>query len=124
VFVTKPLLASGAILNNIIRNGLQGKFSDSLISQLTSSAFTLADLDLSDDEKQLISSVYMRGLHAVFMSYAALMILLFLCTLFVYDYGLHGAQKQPKADRVDVGIESPPKAGSVREGSRAKSTIR
>jgi len=84
---------SGTILNNVLQNGLKARFSSELISQLTSSAFALADMDLPDDDKQLISSVYMRGLHVVFVSYALLTSLLFVSTLFLRDYGLRTKQQ-------------------------------
>jgi uncharacterized membrane protein YqjE len=84
---------SGAILNNVLQKGLKARFSSKLISQLTSSAFALADMDLSDDDKKLISSVYMRGLHVVFVSYALLISFLFVSTLFLRDYGL-GTKQQ------------------------------
>ena len=84
---------SGAILNNVLQNGLKGRFSPELIPQLASSAFALADMDLSNDDKQLISSVYMRGLHVVFVSYALLTSFLFVSTLFLRDYGL-GTKQQ------------------------------
>ena len=79
---------SGTILNNILHNGLEGRFSPELISQLASSAFALKDLNLSEDDNQLISTVYMTGLRAVFASYAMLIALYFLSSLFVEDYGL------------------------------------
>jgi uncharacterized membrane protein YqjE len=88
---------SGAILNNVLQNGLKARFSSKLISQLTSSAFALADMDLSDDDKQLISSVYMRGLHVVFVSYALLISFLFVSTLFLRDYGL-GTKQQSRQE--------------------------
>ena len=48
------ITVSGTILNNILQNGLKDKFSLELISQLTSSAFALGDLDLSAEDKALI----------------------------------------------------------------------
>ncbi|KAJ0421543.1 major facilitator superfamily domain-containing protein [Aspergillus carlsbadensis] len=60
---------SGTILNNILYTGLKAHFAPELISQLASaSAPALQNLNLSDDERRLISAVYMRGLSAVFMS--------------------------------------------------------
>jgi hypothetical protein len=50
-------------------------------------------MDLSADDKQLISSVYMRGLHVVFVCYALLTTLLFVSTLFLRDYGLEAKQQ-------------------------------
>lgn len=82
------ITVSGTILNNILQKGLKDKFSPELISQLTSSAFALGDLDLSAEDKALISNVYMGGMHAIFGSYAVLMIVWFGLTLLIEDYGL------------------------------------
>lgn len=82
------ITVSGTILNNILQKGLKDKFSPELISQLTSSAFALGDLDLSAEDKALISNVYMEGMHAILGSYAVLMIVWFGLTLLIEDYGL------------------------------------
>ena len=63
---------SGAILNNVLHSGLKGRFSPALISQLSSSAFSLSELDLSDEDRNVIMAVYMRGLNTIFVSYAGL----------------------------------------------------
>jgi hypothetical protein len=75
---------------------LEGRLSPELISQLASSAFALKDLNLSDDDNQLISTVYMTGLRAVFASYAILIALYFFSSLFVEDYGLGGKRLEAK----------------------------
>lgn len=90
---------SGTILNNVLQNGLKAKFSPELISQITSSAFVLGDLDLSAEDKALISSVYMRGILAIFGSYAFLMTVLFVLSLFVEDYGLSRKEDPPQENR-------------------------
>ncbi|GFF50330.1 hypothetical protein IFM46972_09019 [Aspergillus udagawae] len=84
------ITVSGTIMNNVLYSGLKGKLSPEVISQLTSSAFALRNTDLSDDDKQLVSTVYMRGVQAVFVSYAVLTAIYFLCSLFIEDYGLGG----------------------------------
>ncbi|KAL3465437.1 hypothetical protein BJX64DRAFT_285379 [Aspergillus heterothallicus] len=73
---------SGTILNNILYNGLGREFSAEFISQIASSSLALNELDLSDGERRLISIVYMRGLSAVFVSYAVLVAVFFLCAFF------------------------------------------
>ncbi|KAI9925926.1 hypothetical protein AWENTII_011932 [Aspergillus wentii] len=98
---------SGAILNNTLQRSLQAKFTSDLISQLTSSAFALGDLPLSNEDKQLISSVYLHGVKRVFLSYAGLMIFMFVLSLFIEDYGLQ--RKQP--NRADSESESDNESG-------------
>jgi uncharacterized membrane protein YqjE len=69
-------------LNNILYNGLKTRLSPQLISQLASaSTLALAELDLSEDDKRLVSTVYMRGLSAVFASYAVLIAVFFFLLL-------------------------------------------
>jgi hypothetical protein len=98
---------SGTILNNILYNGLKDKIAPQLISQLASlSTLALAELDLSEDERRLISAVYMRGLSAVFSSYAALLAVFFFCCFFVQDYGLVGGRRQKDGSN-DNGSSNP-----------------
>lgn len=93
---TVILLVSGTILNNVLYNGLKGKVSPEVLSQLVSSAFNLDDLGISTQDKAVILAVYMRGLRAVFISYAVLASIYFLCSLLVKDYGLGGKECVPK----------------------------
>ena len=88
---------SSSILNNILQRRLKVAFSPALISQFTSSAFVLADLDLSEEEKSMVLAAYMEGLRAVFVVYAILLAVYFICTLSVEDYGLAG---MPSLDKV------------------------
>ncbi|GAB1193858.1 hypothetical protein APSETT444_003093 [Aspergillus pseudonomiae] len=81
---------SGAILNNVLHNDLKGRFSDALISKITSSAFASRDLNLTDEDWELISDAYMHGLRAVFSVFAVLILLFFALILCIKDYGLAG----------------------------------
>lgn len=90
---------SGTILNNVLQKGLKARFSPELISQITSSAFALGNLDLSAEDKALISTVYMRGILAIFGSYAFLMTILFVLALFVEDYGLSRKEDPAQENR-------------------------
>ena len=97
---------SGGILNTILQSGLKGRFSPELISQLTSSAFALSDLDLSEEDKELISTVYMRGLHGVFISYAIFMALQFLLSLFIKEHSLCGKYDKPQVETSESAEEA------------------
>ncbi|OGM39371.1 putative efflux pump antibiotic resistance protein [Aspergillus bombycis] len=81
---------SGAILNNVLHNDLRGRFSDAVISKITSSAFASHDLNLTDEDRELISNAYMHGLRAVFTVFAVLILLFFALILCIKDYGLAG----------------------------------
>lgn len=65
------LVVSGVILSNTLREGLMTKsyVSGSLLSELTSSTYALDNLDLTQDQKNSILDVYMRGLHYIFIFY-------------------------------------------------------
>ncbi|KAJ5609549.1 hypothetical protein N7528_010116 [Penicillium herquei] len=79
---------SGAILNNILQAGLKERFSPEIISRLTSSALSLSDLKLSDDDKRLVLAVYARGINIVFVSFSVLTVIMFMASLGLRDYGL------------------------------------
>ncbi|KAB8267797.1 major facilitator superfamily domain-containing protein [Aspergillus minisclerotigenes] len=81
---------SGAILNNVLHNDLKGRFSEELISKITSSASALYDFNLTDEDQKLISNAYMHGLRTVFTVFAVLMLLFFVLSLCIKDYGLAG----------------------------------
>ncbi|KAJ5580280.1 uncharacterized protein N7459_006265 [Penicillium hispanicum] len=99
-------IVSGAILNGILKNQLQGHwhFSPHIISQLTSSALSLSKMKFSDAEIVLIKDAYMKGLHGVFLSYVVLAVLLLTASLFVEDYGLAGKtfqQPSPEGEQAE-----------------------
>lgn len=89
-FMTNKRAVSGAILNNVLHNDLKGRFSEELISKITSSAFVLYDFNLTDEDQKLISNAYMHGLRTVFTVFAVLMLLFFVLSLCIKDYGLAG----------------------------------
>ncbi|PVH75880.1 putative efflux pump antibiotic resistance protein [Cadophora sp. DSE1049] len=88
------ITVSGSILNSIMHAGLKHRFSSDFISKLTSSAFSLPTSGLSDEDKALVSSVYMQGIHGIFISYAVICVILFVSTRFIEDYGLAGRTEQ------------------------------
>jgi hypothetical protein len=82
-------------LNNTLQKGLKERIPPSLVSQLTSSGFSLRSANLSEDEKQLILSVYVKGIQYIFISYAAFIGLCFLSSLFVEDHGVAEKDHEP-----------------------------
>ena len=95
--LTIIVLVSGTILNNVLYNGLKGKLSSKELSKLLSSGFKLDDLHISKQDEELILTVYMKGLRAVFISYAVLASIYFLCSLLVKGYGLSGKDHASKS---------------------------
>ncbi|KAI1177410.1 putative efflux pump antibiotic resistance protein [Nemania sp. FL0916] len=104
---------SGAILANVLSVQLSSRFGPDLIAKLTSSAFALNDLDLSEEDKVVISQTYMRGLHAVFISFAIL-VLIHLCScMFIRDYGLRRSSGQQQ--RQSISEERERRVGGAEE---------
>ena len=85
VYLTFWIAVSGAILNSILRNRLSGRFDAGMIQKFTSSSFALADLHLDEQDQRLVLEVYMQGIHAVFVSFAILILALVVCFFLVKD---------------------------------------
>ena len=83
---------SGAILSLVLWHQLQSRFDESLIRRLSSSAFALEDLNLSEGEKEAIIGAYMKGLHAVFIIFTTLTGIQTFSCLHIVDYGLKQRQ--------------------------------
>lgn len=60
---------------------------------IMSSFAGLSKVNFSPEERELISRVYMKGIHGVFLSFAVLAAVLFIMTIFVEDYGLKGREE-------------------------------
>ncbi|EJP63208.1 efflux pump antibiotic resistance protein [Beauveria bassiana ARSEF 2860] len=61
---------SGTTLSNLLFAQLQHRFSPEMIARLTSSAFALKDLGLTDSERRLISGAYMNSLKVIYVTFA------------------------------------------------------
>lgn len=97
-------VVSGAILGNLLFSQLKSAFSSDLIAKLTSSAFVLKDLDLSDEERSMISQAYTNGLRAVFSCFAVLGVVHLCACLCIQDYGLKRENvKQQRRGIVEAG---------------------
>ena len=96
VYVLISPLVSGLILNNMLQSELKGKVPTADISKVTSSAFSISSLDLSDQQREVVIHAYMEGLHYVFISYVPLLGLCFFTGLFSRDNGLEGFEATPK----------------------------
>ncbi|KAM3561625.1 hypothetical protein ARSEF4850_003124 [Beauveria asiatica] len=77
---------SGTTLSNLLFAQLQHRFSPEMIARLTSSAFALKDLGLTDSERRLISGAYMNSLKVIYVTFAALAIIHLCLCLFIKDH--------------------------------------
>lgn len=97
-------VVSGAILGNFLFSQLKSVFSSDLIAKLTSLAFALKDLNLSDEERNMISRTYTNGLRAVFSCFAVVGVVHLCACLFIQDCGLNRENvKQQQRGIVEAG---------------------
>ncbi|PKX91219.1 putative efflux pump antibiotic resistance protein [Aspergillus novofumigatus IBT 16806] len=115
------ITVSGAILSNVLQLGLGDKFSPEVIARLTSSVQNLPDSEFSRDEMRLILSVYMEGLHAVFISFVPLIALCFSSSLLVKNYPIGGKDKmterRTQTGRASHDLEEPAEVPTGRDGA-------
>jgi hypothetical protein len=66
------------------------------LNSVTGSSYTLKTLNLSPDQYEAVLSSYMSGIHTVFIIYAPLIGISFICSALVKDNGV--AEKDRKVD--------------------------
>lgn len=88
------LTISGTILNNTLKSRLTGFLSADIVSQLTSSVYALKSLDLTSEQYERVMDAYMSGMHTIFIMYAPIIGICFLCAVFIKDEGV--AEKDAK----------------------------
>ncbi|KAH8701610.1 MFS multidrug transporter-like protein [Talaromyces proteolyticus] len=93
------LTISGAILNNVLQNKLSSFLSADSISQISSSTYGLQSLNLSAQQTGKVLDAYMSGMHVIFIMYAPIIGVCFLCAVLIKDNGV--AEK-------DANQQSPP----------------
>lgn len=81
-------VVSGTILTNVLYRELKSWFTQETITKLISSTFSLEHLHLTEEEKRIVTRGYMEGLHAVFVSFAALIAIHVCACLCIQDHGL------------------------------------
>ncbi|RYC65765.1 hypothetical protein CHU98_g451 [Xylaria longipes] len=98
--------ASGTTFQVLLLYGqLKSRFSPNLIAKLTSSTFALKDLHLTDEERSIISHGYMKGLRAVFTSFAVLIAIHVVSCVCIQDYGLRRGDTQQQKGVTEEGRE-------------------
>ncbi|KAI1119925.1 putative efflux pump antibiotic resistance protein [Nemania abortiva] len=102
---------SGAILSNMLSSQLRSRFGPALVSKLTSSAFALKDLNVTAEERVMIVEAYMRGLQAVFSSFAVLIAVHLCACACIRDYGLK--QRHSKKQQSGIHGEGRIQSGEV-----------
>lgn len=105
---------SGAILSNTLSSQLSGLpfISKDTISGLTSSTYGLDKLGLTASERDLVLAVYMRGLHYIFIFYAACV-----GSAFVMCAGVGNTSLKAKNNNTPTPAEEISQAGSESDAS-------
>lgn len=80
--------------------------NDETVSSLTSSAYALDTMNLSAEEKELVLSVYMKGLHYIFIFFAACIGSAFVMTLGVGNTNLKKPFTQDNRKQTRQALES------------------
>ncbi|TLD11645.1 hypothetical protein PspLS_11539 [Pyricularia sp. CBS 133598] len=123
------LVISGAILNNTLKQDLSGRpgFSEDIIASLTSSAYTIDALGLPREDVDLVLTVYMRGLHYIFIFFTVCSALSLLLTFGVGNTDLK-AKSKTQADggeKLEQQAETTPTSTPAsRSGSSLKQSRR
>ena len=77
----------------MLSSQLRGRFAADLVAKLTSSVYALEDLNLTTEDKATITEAYVKGLKAVFASFAVLVAVHLCACACIRDYGLEQGQK-------------------------------
>lgn len=99
-----------SILNNTIRSGLQGVVPESDFGLLASATAALEQLNLNSSQQALVRTVYMQGIHTIFITFAPIMGVCFLCHVGIRDRGL---QQLGEAEEAAKSSEEEPGSTNV-----------
>jgi hypothetical protein len=97
------LVISGVILSNTLSSQLAGHgvVTQDMIRQLTSSTYSLDEMNLPEEDNQLILQVYMKGLHYIFAFYTACSGLSLLLTYWVGNTSLKAKPKEEESRNLE-----------------------
>ncbi|KAE8842715.1 hypothetical protein HRS9139_02012 [Pyrenophora teres f. teres] len=100
------LVVSGVILSNTLSRDLshQPFVSESLMQQLTSSAYDLAKFGLSQDEQEDVFETYMLGLHYIFIFFTVCSGLGLFLTIWVGNTSLKAPRKLDEGEVVPASM--------------------
>ncbi|OIW33468.1 major facilitator superfamily transporter [Coniochaeta ligniaria NRRL 30616] len=122
------LIISGAILSNTLSSQLSGLpfISQDTISGLTSSTYGLDKLGLTADEREMVLAVYMKGLHYIFIFYAACVGSAFIMCAGIGNTSLKAKvpeNKPPAEGTSQVQSESDASVGSEEKKEEARAEV-
>ncbi|RAO70256.1 uncharacterized protein BHQ10_006268 [Talaromyces amestolkiae] len=91
------LTISGTILNNTLKTHLQNILSPDTINTITSSAYALSSINLSHNQYEMVMDAYMAGMHTIFVMYAPIIGVCFVCAVLIRDEGVAEKDAKPPA---------------------------
>lgn len=91
-----------------MKNRLSGFLSSETIGQITTSSYALDSLNLSTDQTEQVMDAYMSGMHDIFVMYAPIIGICFICAVLIKDNGVaeKDANKQPPPPKSEHSGES------------------
>jgi hypothetical protein len=98
LFFTNDRPVSGTILNNTLKTHLQNTLPPNTVNTITSSAYALSSINLSPGQYEMVMDAYMAGMHTIFVMYAPIIGVCFVCAVLIRDEGV--AEKDAKAPAV------------------------
>ncbi|KAE8549853.1 hypothetical protein EYB25_008377 [Talaromyces marneffei] len=109
------LTISGTILNNTLKTQLRNTLPLDVINTITSSAYSLSSINLSPNQYEMVMDAYMAGMHTIFVMYAPIIGVCFVCAVLIRDEGV--AEKDARAP-VDTSSRADEGRGSEKKGVR------
>lgn len=116
-------LVSGAILNNVMKNKLSGFLSSETIGQITTSPHIMKSLNLSAEQTDTVLDAYMSGMHDIFIMYAPIIGICFICAVLIQDNGVaekDANQQSQLAPKIEQSVESNERVVISPEGRQEK----
>jgi hypothetical protein len=91
-----------------MKDKLSGFLSSDTIGQITSSSYILESLNLSADQTEQVMDAYMSGMHDIFIMYAPIIGICFICAGLIKDNGVaeKDANQQPPTPKSENSVES------------------
>jgi hypothetical protein len=91
-----------------MKDKLSGFLSSETIGQITSSSYAMESMNLSTAQTEKVLDAYMSGMHDIFVMYAPIIGICFICAVLIKDEGVaeKDANQQPPAPKSEQSVES------------------
>lgn len=116
---------SGTVLNNILNNRLRGTLDPLELKTITSSAYAIKTLNLTNAQYEAVIDSYMAGIHTNFIIYVPLIGIAWICACLIKDRGVaeKDAKPEPPAPEArDPDLSSTPSSRTSLDKDGAEKT--